>query len=161
MGKSGGVFQWLFRRPVKVAGATGPVRAIYGLGEKTADGILVPETITFTSKVDDAKAIEAEIAKLQAKLTAIKDNKGKAGLPRQVMIIDNSGGLLDDASLIKLLMEIGEKKFGKGSIGVGETKGTLYVSGSKEVVEWASSVAQSLSGSPSGSWSRLGLPSGK
>jgi len=160
MGKSGGVFQWLFRRPVKVATATETVKA-YELGEKSGYGYPVPEGLSGTSKVDDAKAIEAEIAKLQAKLTAIKDNKGKAGLPRQVMIIDNSGGLLDDASLIKLLAEIGEKKFGKGSIGVGETKGTLYVSGSKEVVEWASSVAQSLSGSPSGSWSRLGLPSGK
>ena len=136
LGPNGGHFQWLFRRPVVV------VRTTVSLVPRVE--WIAPVA---TTKVEDAKAIEAEIKKLQEKLAAINNKPATLDKPSTKTTATISfAGFTDDESLAKLLVDLGEKKFGKGSIQVRYGNKVVTVIGSQEAIDWATGVVKSLAG---------------
>ncbi len=151
LGSSGGVFQWLFRRPVKAVGATG-MNWVYPKPGTVEYSTNKPATFTWAGqpersalpKLDDAKAIEAEIAKLTKKLAEMK--AAKAVKPLEVTF-DKSSSPLDPAILATVLAEVGQLKFGKGGkFTVSHVNGIVTVFGDKDVIDWATGLVKSMSG---------------
>lgn len=136
LGSNGGHFQWLFRRPANLNGVK--------LWEDKALVTQVPLPIPpnqsipiFTypvkpAKVDDAKSLEAEIAKLQAKLKELNAKPGRTVLP-----------LLPE-DLREMLSKLAEKKFGKGRFWMTATPIGLVVQGEQEVIDWATAAVETL-----------------
>jgi RNA polymerase sigma factor (sigma-70 family) len=146
---------WVFRRPLKAAGGSSASSTGRGdfTGSTSAESRAAGKTLSTTPTKaesyaprrpgtgDDAKSVEAEIKQLQAKLAAIK--QGSAA--RRTVVIDYAG-LTDGGALAKVLVDLGEKKFGKGSIRIADESGKLIVSGTEEMAEWAAALAQKLTG---------------
>lgn len=150
---------WVFRRPAQVAAATNTnstINSAYsaaGAPKVTyytpSGGSFIPkfEYAPDLPKADDVKAIEAEIKKLQDKLAELKKNS--TAQTRTVMksmsVAIDYAGLTEGGALAKLLTDLGEKKFGKGSIKIQDASGKLFVSGSKDVTDWVSALVKTLS----------------
>ena len=144
LGPNGGVFQWLFRRPVKgaVSGtSTYPTNyneykvesKLFATGQGTKTEPVPP------TKVEDAKAIEAEIAKLQAKLRVIK------GKPVQVWIAKENLPT-DPPEFAAFLTLLADKKFGPGRAKVIVSEKGFHLEGDQEVLDWAAGFIKNLSG---------------
>lgn len=152
---------WLFRRPVKAVGATYSVPGAYIAydGSKYVQVQVKPDALagstpivkptvvesirTANIKPDDAKAIEAEIAKLQAKLAGLKANAAKP----MVVVFDKTSSPLDPATLASVLAELGKKKFGGGNgFNVSHVNGVTTVYGDKDVIDWATALVKGLAG---------------
>ncbi len=133
LGPNGGVSQWLFRRPANTQANLSRVQI---LGDEVRQlGIrLVPPL-----KVEDAKSIEAQIAKsieseiaiLQLKLKVLQA-KGRVVFP-----------LLPD-DFREMLAKLAEKKFGKNRLWLTQTQEGLVAEGDKDVVEWATVAVKTL-----------------
>jgi RNA polymerase sigma factor (sigma-70 family) len=87
--------------------------------------------------VKDAKTIEAEIARLQAKLAAIKSK------PAWERVVLNKLPLVP-AEMADLLSKLAERKFGKGRFAIEAAGVTVIVQGDAQVIEWAIALANKL-----------------
>ncbi len=125
LGKSGGVFQWLFRRPVKGA----------ALGMKVDESYVRLRN----PKVDDAKSIEAEIKKLQEKLKSLQS------VPVQIWI-GKENLPADPPEFAAFLTLLANKKFGPDRIKVIVSEKGFHLEGNQEVLDWARGVIGGLSG---------------
>ncbi len=131
LGTSGGVFQWLFRRPVNTQANLSRVQILrdelrvqpYKLG------IRLESTASIEAQI--AKSIESEIAVLQAKLKELQA-KGRVVFP-----------LLPD-DFREMLAKLAEKKFGKNRLWLTQTQKGLVAEGDKDVVEWATVAVKTL-----------------
>lgn len=125
LGSSGGVFQWLFRRPAITQANLSRVQI---LGDEVRQlGI----RLDFPLRVEDTKSIEAQIAKLQAQLKELQ-SKGRVVFP-----------LLPD-DFRDMLAKLAEKKFGKNRLWLTRTQEGLVAEGDKDVVEWATVAVKTL-----------------
>ena len=147
LGKSGGVFQWLFRRPVKgsVSGTSFTPNStweykvprlaeygLYGQATKKFEPALPP-------KFEDAQTIEAEIAKLTKRLAELKTNPGRVVFMKDALPVDPT-------DFAAILQKMAEKKFGKGKVGISSSENGVAVYGDKDAIEWATTVVKSLGG---------------
>ena len=94
-------------------------------------------------KAEDAKTIEAEIAKLTAKLAELK--AAKEPLATNKLTIQKDELPVPAAELVELLRKLAGKKFGKGaSINVvGEA---IVIEGDDKLRTWTWELVKSLSG---------------
>jgi len=92
---------------------------------------------TLLVEVKDAKTIEAEIARLQAKLAAIKSK------PAWVRVVLNKLPLVP-AETADLLSKLAERKFGKGRFAIEAAGDMVIVQGDAQVIEWAIALANKL-----------------
>jgi RNA polymerase sigma factor (sigma-70 family) len=122
---------WVFRRPAKGTMSSQLLADYYRK--------LAPLQVTPPSKLEDAKAIEAEIAKLHDKLAKLKTKPNwsrvvfmKADLP------------LPPEELAALLEKLAEKKFDKGRYTISSSENGIAVEGEKDVVEWVTSLVKKL-----------------
>ena len=147
LGKSGGVSQWLFRRPVKgsVSGTSFTPNStweykvprlaeygLYGQATKKFEPALPP-------KFEDAQTIEAEIAKLTKRLAELKTNPGRVVFMKDALPVDPT-------DFAAILQKMAEKKFGKGKVGISSSENGVAVYGDKDAIEWATTVVKSLGG---------------
>ena len=132
---------WVFRRPLKTG--TGSTK-LFELLQKPNPLAAVPSKPAVYEKVEDARLIEAEIARLTAKLDAIKKAPKVVGLQ---VSFDKASSSLEPATLATVLADLGQKKFGKdGKYNVSFVNGVVTVFGDQEVIAWASAIVNSLSG---------------
>ena len=134
LGANGGVFQWLFRRPVNTTQEGLSRVQLLDLHQRnlSVNGLLqLGENVTASVKVVDAKSIEAEIAKLQAQLKELQ-SKGRVVFP-----------LLPE-DFREMLAKLAEKKFGKNRLVLTQTPQGLVAEGDKDVVEWATLAVKTL-----------------
>ncbi len=171
LGKSGGVFQWLFRRAVKGTRETLTREMLKSLevtpqiestrrflGEEHLNPPLMEsanrhffEERLDPLKVDYAKSIEVEINKLQEKLRRLNEKKTSA-------VTFNAGDLpLAEVDFAPFLAKLAEKKFAFGRVNIIIVGTNIQVHGDKEVCDWATGVVKSLMGSSS---QGAGKPSG-
>lgn len=137
LGKSGGVFQWLFRRPVKGA----PVEPVNGVLRMSRLGEETIVRLWNAPKAEDAKDIEAEIARLSKKLAELKTT------PLRLVATFSKDMLpLEPADFAALLSKLAEKKFGKWKASVSHSAQGIEVRGDKDVGEWAIGLVKALSG---------------
>ncbi len=146
-GPSGTKFQWLFRRPVKaVSGAT--TYSHYpkpGTVERSK-----PATFTWAgqpiasalAKPDDAKAIEAEIAKLTKKLAELKAKEPPA---TNKLTIQKDELPVPAAELVELLRRLAGKKFGKGA-SINVVGDAIVIEGDDKLRTWVWELVMTLSG---------------
>ena len=133
-------------------------------------------TRTFaTGPGDDAKAIEAEIKRLQERLaSALAANNKKSTAPGRIhlaysptgksLVID-CNGVTDSRALAAVLRDLGERQFGKESVQVADKSGKITISGkvsvqvadesgkitisgSKEYLEWVAALVKGMAGPP-------------
>ena len=133
LGKNGGEFQWLFRRPVGVRSVE---MAPFAL---TPEGVRGLQFLSAVAKVEDAKSIEAEIKKLREKLNGLQGTTPRVIFGKDVLP-------LEPAEFVALLSKMAEKKFGKGRATVSSSELGIEVRGDKEVGDWAIGLAKALSG---------------
>lgn len=130
LGTHGGAFQWLFRRPVITTQAELTRRLALDLQVRPYQQLGI-EFYT-PVKPEDAKSIEAEIAKLQAQLKELQA-KGRVVFP-----------LLPD-DFREMLAKLAVKKFGKTRTWLMTvTPQGLAVEGDKDVIEWATVAVKTL-----------------
>ncbi len=136
LGPNGGHAHWLFRRPANVNGVrlweVKPLVQQLPLPIPLNDSISIFLDPLNPPKLDDAKTLEAEIAKLQAKLKELNAKQGRTLLP-----------LLPD-ELREMLAKLAEKKFGKGRFWMTATPIGLVVQGEQEVIDWATAAVETL-----------------
>ncbi len=125
LGSSGGVFQWLFRRPTDTQANLSRVRILDDEVRQLGTRLDSPV------KVEDAKSIEAQIAKLQAQLKELQA-KGRVVFP------------LFTEDFREMLAKLAEKKFGKNRLWLTRTQEGLVAEGDKDVVEWATNAVKTL-----------------
>ncbi len=133
LGKSGGVFQWLFRRPVKVAGATAKFESV-PLFFETAEYY---SKVTNPPKAENPAAIQAEIDRLTRKLAGLKSQPVRFEFLATALS-------LKPAEVTALLTKMADKKFGKGKCTFTASDKSIVVEGDKDVVEWALAEVKSL-----------------
>ena len=129
LGPNGGVSEWLFRRPVNTQAGLSRVQLL-DLQVRPHQQLGV--RLNMPMKLDDAKSIEAEItksieadiAKLQAKLKELRA-KGRMEFP----LLPGDNG--------EILSQLAEKKFGKNRLVLIQTQKGIVVEGDKDVIEWA------------------------
>jgi RNA polymerase sigma factor (sigma-70 family) len=149
---------WVFRRPVKPAtmsdaseGYLNAYRRALRAGDplEKADGEKALEAFKNRmnpdrrsirpDKPEDAKAIEAEIARLQERLAALK------GRPSVERVSFTKADLpLDPMELADLLRKLATKKFKNANITFTASEGGLVVEGHREVTEWATALIRKL-----------------
>src|SRR5262249_37462723 len=93
-------------------------------------------------KLDEAKAIEAEIARLQERLAALKSKPAPSQL-RATFAKDDLP--LNPADLAALLNKLAEKKFKSGQFSIAASANGIVVEGDKEVIDWAATMIKRLS----------------
>lgn len=159
LAKNGGVPMWVFRRPRVVTplltakSAEAQLPTLYrSLAETTktkpADPTAKPidpvlsKPLSPLPNQEDAKAIEAEIKRLQGMMMEIK---GKEHAGKTWVMVDTVTDGLDSELVGKLLASLGIKKFGKGEIQVLVTPKGLNVYGTKEVTNWANQMVKKMS----------------
>ena len=101
------------------------------------------------AKIDDAKAIDTEIKKLQEKLAAINKKVTEPSFfltaKSSTNVIIDYSRMTDGGALAKLLGDLCEKKFGKGSFQFSdEPGGKLSVSGSTELIDWVAALVKKM-----------------
>jgi hypothetical protein len=132
---------WVFRRPAQTSSTN--LRQLGGEYYRyLVPGVAPPSgdpTYGKTTKADDVKAIEAEIARLQDKLAAAK---GKATWSRVVFMKDDLP--VPPAELVTLLGKLADRKFGKGRYSVSSSDNGIAVEGDKEVIEWFTGLVRRL-----------------
>ena len=103
-------------------------------GHQSMNGTYVPNA---KPKAEDAKAVEAEIARLTAKLKELQANPG-----RVVFFKDSLP--LDPVEFHDLLSRLAVKKFGKTRCEISSSPNGVAVEGDREVTDWATGVVKSL-----------------
>ena len=139
LGKSGGVFQWLFRRPLKAATAgRTSMLTIPGSPLVAAEASpVIRYGFMLAPNVEDAAAIQAEIDRLTAKLAGLKAKSVRNEFLASALS-------LKPAEVAALLTKMADKKFGKGKCTVTASDKGVVVEGDKDAVEWATAEVKSL-----------------
>jgi RNA polymerase sigma factor (sigma-70 family) len=153
---------WVFRRPVKGAGSAAKYAEELGKYYQNQKGMppqfgpqflneLQPklkELKGATGKSEEAaKIIEAEIAKLQEKLAALKANPKPAPEKkpaREEATFARKDLPLDAAETAEVLLKLAGKKFKNANYSITPRGNSLVVSGDKEVLEWARDMIKRL-----------------
>jgi RNA polymerase sigma factor (sigma-70 family) len=135
---------WVFRRPTKDAAAKSSAED-YNKAAKYLADLASKHVPAAPPKTDELKALEAEIAKLQEKLAALKALKDKQ---REVFdgVVFAKGDLpLDPTELVTFLNKLAAKKFKTDRFSIKLTDKGLAIEGDKEVIEWATALIKKLS----------------
>jgi len=93
------------------------------------------------NKVNDAKTIEAEIAKLQEQLAKLK---AKPSTPR--LAIERKSLPLPPAEVTEVLLKLAAKKFKNAHYSITPTDTGIIIEGDKEVLDWAAEMVKNLGG---------------
>jgi RNA polymerase sigma factor (sigma-70 family) len=125
----------VLRRPAKWVVTAKAGAALPGRGK--AVPFYTDLDFTLPAEVKDAKTIEAEIARLQAKLAAIKSK------PAWDRVVLNKLPLVP-AETADLLSKLAERKFGKGRFAIEAAGDMVIVQGDATVIEWAIALANKL-----------------
>ena len=139
---------WLFRRPVKGAEdklTEDNLKSLHVTPKMKSD---LRYDLHFPNppKVEDAKSIEAEIKKLQEKLSVLREKKNS------VVIFSAADLPVAPDDFVPFLSKLADKKFPMGRVTITKTEAGIQVYGDKEVCDWATGVVKSLKGtSPQGS----------
>src|SRR5581483_3128992 len=156
-GKPGPV--WVFRRPAKGAGSAAKYAEELGkyyqknmpqqFGPQWLESLQpkLKEMKGATGKSEEAvKALEAEIAKLQEKLAALKANPKPAPEKpaREEATFARRDLPLESAELAEVLNKLAARKFKNANYTITPKGNSLVVSGDKEVIEWARDMIKRL-----------------
>ncbi len=125
---------WVFRRPVG-----GGAAAKYS-DDYRKSVLEYYKKADLSPKADEVKAIEAEIAKLQERLAALK---AKPTLERVTFAKNELP--LPPKELGALLEKLAAKKFVQGRCSISATDNGITIEGDKEAVEWAVALIKKLS----------------
>jgi hypothetical protein len=121
---------WVFRRPIKGA------ELLYGY---SAPSPVTEYRITPPGKPADAKAIEADIARLQKQLATLK------GKPTQIRVSVPKEDLpLEAAELTEVLLNLAGKKFKNSQFTFTPSAQGVALEGDKEVIDWAVGMIKKL-----------------
>jgi RNA polymerase sigma factor (sigma-70 family) len=135
---------WVFRRPTK--GATVTPQILDEYYRRKADMVEIPPTtkgVIPSADLNDAKAIELEIARLQAKLAELKAKPAPANRVRVELAKKDLP--LEPMEVAEILFKLAGKKFKSGQASLfAPTPTGLTIEGDKEVVEWALAMIKKL-----------------
>jgi RNA polymerase sigma factor (sigma-70 family) len=132
---------WVFRRPAK--GAAVSPQLLQEYFRRVAPLVDIPPTTKGAlPSVDETKAIEAEIARLQAKLAELKAKPTPA--TRDRVLLAKKDLPLEPAVLSDVLFKLASNKFKVGKDAFTPTAAGLTIEGDKEVVEWALAMIKKL-----------------
>jgi hypothetical protein len=93
------------------------------------------------NRVNDAKAIEAEIAKLQEQLAKLKAKPSTSRLA-----IERKSLPLPPAEVTEVLLKLAAKKFKNAHYSITPTDTGIIVEGDKELLDWAAEMVKNLGG---------------
>ena len=136
LGSSGGVFQWLFRRPTDTQANLSRVQL---MDDMQVQPYKLGTRLKSTAKAEDAKSIEADIAKSIESEIAILQTKLKELHAKGRMVLPLLPG--DDC---EMLSKLAEKKFGKNRLVLVVTSRGNHAEGDKDVIEWATLAVKTL-----------------
>ena len=94
-----------------------------------------------TRKPEDAKAIEAEIVRLQERLAALKTNPARNW---SRVLFPKNDLPLEPVEMMAILSKLAEKKFGKGSFEFSASSNGVALESDKEVINWVSALVKKL-----------------
>jgi RNA polymerase sigma factor (sigma-70 family) len=93
------------------------------------------------NQVNDARAIQAEIARLQAQLANLKS---KPNAPR--VVIDRKDLPLEPRDLTDVLLKLAGKKFKNANYSITPSDAGIVVEGDKQVIDWVADTIKKLGG---------------
>lgn len=138
---------WVFRRPTKAAqhpAQYGKLLDEYYDMFNSYHRKLPPDALSphgGAGQAGEAKAIEAEIAKLQERLAALK-SRPKANWSRATFTKNELP--LDPTELMTLLGKLAERKFEKDRYSLSAQSHGLVVEGDNEVIDWVTALIKKL-----------------
>lgn len=127
---------WIFRRPAKRAAA------LHDYGNLMLPTVRNFDHFTNTTarQLDNPKAIESEIARLQEQLAELK---AKSARSRVVFAKDNLP--LEPTEMMSMLAKLAEKKFAKNRFSLSASSSGVTLESDKEVIDWMSALLKKLS----------------
>ena len=135
---------WVFRRPAKGTATKSMLEEYYRKVSPNAGATEPPRAsppLTAPMTHDDAKALEAEIARLQERLALLKASKG----PAQRMVFPAKDLPLEAHELAEVLFKLAAKNLKKAKVSLTHTGGDLIVEGDKELIDWVAAMIKKLS----------------
>jgi RNA polymerase sigma factor (sigma-70 family) len=130
---------WVFRRPAK---GTATNSLLHEYSRKVSPNAGATETLRAGPPMtpDDAKTLEAEIARLQEKLAELKKAKG----PAQRMVFPAKDLPLEAHELAEVLFKLAAKNLKNAKGSFTHTGGNLIVEGDKELIDWVAAMIKKL-----------------